>query len=279
MLDESMNWKRGIWGVGEKWNYTSLLFGSAPTTPIWAHLAIVGLHNIKDNAIPRPNIKMDKALAKRLWPDLIMHPHPVSAVKPCESITWLLRRMVNVIDGVPSWLSGLGIGGKLDRYVIQIFDSKSMRNSSGQSYVSFDPAVTENGPCGWLRFSSSIGSSGGVWGCVATISQCSDLLYLSSDVGCVAVDVYSFPRHHMDACGSSLFLGSGSQRYCTMRLHCPILILFIFILHLIPRVFASIWIPKWSRLCVMCGCTQVHMAVGMRNIYLVNGPGRRIQGR
>ena len=29
---------------------------------------------------------------------------------------------------------------------------------------------------------------------------------------------YSLPRHHIDAAGTS-FLGSGSQKYCTMRLH------------------------------------------------------------
>src|SRR5690606_34265177 len=37
----------------------------------------------------------------------------------------------------------------------------------------------------------------------------------------------SLPRHHIGEPGSSLFLGSGSQKYCTIRLYCPRSTLFI----------------------------------------------------
>lgn len=36
-------------------------------------------------------------------------------------------------------------------------------------------------------------------------------------VGCVGV--YCWPRHHIGVSGAVSFLGSGSQKYCTIRLH------------------------------------------------------------
>jgi hypothetical protein len=36
-------------------------------------------------------------------------------------------------------------------------------------------------------------------------------------VGCVGV--YRWPKHHMGDSGVVSFLGSGSQKYCTIRLH------------------------------------------------------------
>lgn len=100
----------------------------------------------EEGVIPRPKTRIDKALARRLWPDLIMHPQPVSDVKPCESMNWLLNRTLRVIDGAPSRPSCLGIGGKLDRYVIQILDSKSVRNDSGQPWALLDSAASRDGP-------------------------------------------------------------------------------------------------------------------------------------
>lgn len=55
----------------------------------------------------------------------------MSDVKPCESISWLLNRTPNVILEPASWFWCLGIGSKLDRYVIQSLDSKSDTNASG----------------------------------------------------------------------------------------------------------------------------------------------------
>lgn len=43
------------------------------------------------------------------------------------------------------------------------------------------------------------------------------------------LDEYAVPRHQIAASGSSSFLGSGSHRYCTMRLpHRPMSTLFMF---------------------------------------------------
>lgn len=80
---------------------------------------------------------------------------------------------------------------KFDRYVIQILDPKSERNAFGH-VVSFN--VLALGCLEGLRGLLLAGSLGGCEG------------------------AYSLPRHHIDAAGTS-FLGSGSQKYCTMRLH------------------------------------------------------------
>jgi hypothetical protein len=64
-----------------------------------------------------------------------MQPHPVSEVKPWESISWVLKRTVRVIGWLVPSLSGVGIGVKLDRYVIHIFDSMSETNASGQPWA------------------------------------------------------------------------------------------------------------------------------------------------
>lgn len=59
----------------------------------------------------------------------------MSDVKPCDSTNWLRRRTLSVIDEWALRSSDLGIGVKFDRYVIQIFDSKSSRKASGQPYA------------------------------------------------------------------------------------------------------------------------------------------------
>jgi hypothetical protein len=80
---------------------------------------------------PRPSSKMQRVFASRLCPDRIMQPHPVSDVKPCESISWLRRRTPSVIEDIASGVLFRGMGVKLERYVIHILDSKSFRNASG----------------------------------------------------------------------------------------------------------------------------------------------------
>lgn len=99
---------------------------------------------------------------------------------------------------------------KFDRYVIQILDPKSERNAFGHA-VSLNVLASGSlgGLCGLLA----------VWdvrgGCyIHMYSLRQDSLAWSLD-GCGA---YSLPKHHIDAAGTS-FLGSGSQKYCTMRLH------------------------------------------------------------
>lgn len=58
---------------------------------------------------------MHSAFASRLCPDLIMQPHPVSDVKPCESMSWLRIRTPSVMDDVASGVSFRGMGVKFDR--------------------------------------------------------------------------------------------------------------------------------------------------------------------
>lgn len=82
-------------------------------------------------SLPRPRSRTDSPFASRFCPDLIMHPHPVSDVKPCGSMSWLLSRTPSVMLEFVSWLSDLGIGTKFDRYVIQGRDSKSDMKDSG----------------------------------------------------------------------------------------------------------------------------------------------------
>jgi hypothetical protein len=87
--------------------------------------------------LPRPSNSTENVFAKRLCPDLIMQPHPVSDVKPWGSVNWFLRRTPSVNEDVASGVFDRGIGMKFDRYVIQILDPKSERNAFGHA-VSFD---------------------------------------------------------------------------------------------------------------------------------------------
>jgi hypothetical protein len=77
---------------------------------------------------------IDKALARRLWPERIIQPHPVSEVNPFESTSWLLRRTPSVIEDDALGSSDLGIVEKFDLYVSQILDSKSSRKELGQPW-------------------------------------------------------------------------------------------------------------------------------------------------
>ena len=74
---------------------------------------------------------MIKAFASKLWPDLIIHPHPVSLVNPSLSANDLIRTDHDMPAEAPGSVER-GIDGKPDLYDIHIFDSKSSRNADGQ---------------------------------------------------------------------------------------------------------------------------------------------------
>lgn len=70
--------------------------------------------------------------AKRLCPDRIMQPHPLSDEKSPWSPSWLFSLIENDKAEVACGLVDLGIGSNSDLYVIQNLDSKSARNAGGQ---------------------------------------------------------------------------------------------------------------------------------------------------
>lgn len=79
----------------------------------------------------RPLCRIIKALASRLCPERIIQPQPVSLLNPSRSARFR-SLTAKVIDeaALGSWERG--IGGKFDRYVIHILDSKSSKNGGGQ---------------------------------------------------------------------------------------------------------------------------------------------------
>lgn len=149
-----------------------------------------------------------------------MQPQPVSDVKPFGSMSWLRRRTPSVMRDVASGVSLRGIGTKFERYVIHILDSKSLRNASGQVLP-----VTSLGSAVWADVEASPCRSVGA---VAPY-PCQSLGGLTNHairnvpadelVSCGVWGVYSWPRHQIEASGAASFLGSGSQKYCTRRLH------------------------------------------------------------
>ena len=91
----------------------------------------------------RPSCSMTRALASRDCPDLIIHPHPVSEVKP--SLSARLRSLTAKV--MPEEAEGVwerGIGGNDERYVNHSRDSKSSKKAGGQpaSVGSFDSVGT-----------------------------------------------------------------------------------------------------------------------------------------
>ena len=56
---------------------------------------------------------MVRVFARRLWPDLIIQPHPVSEVK--DSTNWERSRTPRVMEEEALWSSDLGMAGKFDR--------------------------------------------------------------------------------------------------------------------------------------------------------------------
>jgi hypothetical protein len=80
---------------------------------------------------PLPIRSMTRAFAKRLCPDLIMHPQPVSDVNLPWSTSWFLNRTDSDIDEAAFGSGDLGIAGKFERYVSHILASKSSKNEEG----------------------------------------------------------------------------------------------------------------------------------------------------
>lgn len=71
-------------------------------------------------------------LARRLWPDRIMHPQPLSDEKPPWSPSWLFNLMENDRAELALGSEDLGIDSNSDLYVIQNLDPKSSRKACGQ---------------------------------------------------------------------------------------------------------------------------------------------------
>lgn len=155
-----------------------------------------------------------------------MHPHPVSLLNPSRSARFL-NRTDNVIAEDAAGSCDRGIGGKLERYVIQILLSKSSRKGVGQppSEGSFDREGTLS-PL--TREASSKlplltgGRSGGRSGDVETVV--SEVTWESVDEAISTMsswsvvetgfgggpDAYSQPKHHIGMPDMSSFLGGGS---------------------------------------------------------------------
>lgn len=70
-------------------------------------------------------------LARRLCPDLIIQPQPLSDEKPPWSTSWLFTLIWNERADRDSGSEDFGIGSKSERYVIQSFDSKSSKKAAG----------------------------------------------------------------------------------------------------------------------------------------------------
>lgn len=100
--------------------------------------------------------------------------------------------------------------------MIHILDSKSSKKADGQPWSVVDLVVEEVDVESDLRgLSQTVGSSSVVKGADAISGvQSGPVALLLSSSGVT----YSFPRHHMRDPGPSSFLGSGSQKYCTIRL-------------------------------------------------------------
>jgi len=109
---------------------------------------------------PRPSSSISREFASKLCPDLIIHPQPVSDVKPPWSTSWLRRRTDKDIDDAALGSWDFGIAGKFERYVSQILASKSSRNADGhppswppESYASVEStllAVLSGGVADWI---------------------------------------------------------------------------------------------------------------------------------
>lgn len=159
------------------------------------------------------------ALANKLWPDLIIHPQPVSEVKPPCSVSWLRRRTEKLIEAVAFGSCDLGMAGNPERYENQSFDSKSSKNACGQP-----PSV-----CAALSWRMEVPSSSSDDLITSNVSWSACFCFSPLDSiggGIVSMippsgvrgKAYSLPRHHTGRVESPLFVGSGSQKYCTTRL-------------------------------------------------------------
>lgn len=101
--------------------------------------------------------------------------------------------------------------------MIHILDSKSSKKADGQpwSVVDLGLEVVMNVASELRGLSEAVGGSSVIKGAdgMSGVESASDTLLLS-----LSGVTYSFPRHHTRDPGPSSFLGSGSQKYCTIRL-------------------------------------------------------------
>ena len=80
--------------------------------------------------LPRPSLSITRVLARRLCPDRIIQPQPVSLVNPWGSPR-LLNLTDNVMDDAAFGSCDFGMGGNSERYDIHNFVSKSSRKATG----------------------------------------------------------------------------------------------------------------------------------------------------
>jgi hypothetical protein len=172
---------------------------------------------------------MIKAFASRLCPERIIQPHPVSLLKPSRSAR-LRSRTAKVMDELALGSWERGIGGKLDRYVIHILDSKSSRKADGQP-PSADSLFIDGISPSTIDASSKLLLVGGLeaedWGLVDTVEAVvsdggaspaeEDAISTISPWSVVKTGfgggvMYSCPRHQIGMPLCSLYFGSGSQK-------------------------------------------------------------------
>lgn len=172
----------------------------------------------------RPRCSIIRALARSDWPDRIIHAQPVSLLNPSRSAR-LRRRTENVMPELAEGSEERGMGGKLERYVIHILDSKSSRNGCGHppSAGSLDRAGVfsldiccasskELDPgCEGCCVSSvvdAVASEGSCESAEDSISTTSSWSVVDTGLGGVAL--YSRPSSHIDVPDMSSYLGGGS---------------------------------------------------------------------
>ena len=168
-----------------------------------------------------------RAFASRLWPDLIMQPHPVSVVKPSRSAR--LRNLTEKLMAAAAVGScDFAMGGKFERYVIHALDSKSSRKSWGQppSEGSLDrlgafllSTREASSKLPLLAGGAEAMSSGEVdevaseGACVDSVddstSTTSSWSVVETGLG-GGPEEYSRPRHHIGMPDMSSFFGGGS---------------------------------------------------------------------
>jgi hypothetical protein len=177
---------------------------------------------------PLPSFTENRAFANTLCPDRIIHPHPVSEVKPSFSASVRNRTAKLIVDDAfGSW--DRGIGGKFERYVIHILDSKSSRKGAGHPpSSSFSPSWFSKGVTWSYSFRS--GSSAEelrLVGAVEVSEDCDtesaggegasvfegEVWRFEVDGGCGLLS-YLVPRSQMGPSAGSL-RGAGSQKSCT----------------------------------------------------------------
>ena len=148
---------------------------------------------------------MTRAFARRLCPDLIIHPHPVSDVNPAWSTSWVRSRTARDIEDNAFGSCDLGINGKFERYVSHILASKSSKKDEGHP-PSF-PFPDSPGVKSESMLLAVL--SGGVTGWVGLVSCGGELAIVeASDFEAV---LYSLPRHHIGESEAVSAVGSGSQ--------------------------------------------------------------------